>query len=173
MQWKDNWERGGHSCPVLMQEIEATGGDPGNQQCVVPASHFRNPFSGIHAPCGAKIWSSSQSQGTPKLRMNEWITLPRFQIKNTVGSGAGSGSTAQDTGNYLCHVCPTPPEIQQEQEGDLQSPLCTSKYICKWRITAHGSPTKQSRFRLEQCRRSAFYTPVTVCSALHTSTQII
>jgi len=51
-----------------MQEIEATG-DPGNQQCAVPASHFRNPFSSIHAPCGAKIWSS-QSPEHPKA-MNE------------------------------------------------------------------------------------------------------
>jgi len=86
-------ERDGHSwlswCKKLKQQ-----GIPATKQCVVPASHFRNPFSSIHAPCGAKNLKQTPEPGDPKA-MNEWIALPRFEIKNTVGSGAESGVDRQ------------------------------------------------------------------------------
>lgn len=106
-------------------------------------------------PCGAKIWSSQREPGDPKV-MNELLSLARFHFGNTAQVQRVDRQHRQPLEIIYVIVPYTTRDIQvagQEQEGNLQSPMCTTKYICKWRITAHGSPTKQSRFRLEQWRR--------------------
>lgn len=71
-------------------------------------------ISGIHDPLVQKS-GAARARGPQSY---ELLSLG-LKKKNTVGSGAGTGSTAQATGNYLCHACPTtPPEIQIQVAGE-------------------------------------------------------
>jgi hypothetical protein len=128
----------------LTQETEPTADlIPATTNALCPASHFRNPFPSTQ---DMPFWCENLEQpGDPNAMKSppEVSETPWAQVQ-----GVGRQHGVLEIIYVKCALHQRELQVAGQEENFTVPPMCTSKYICKWGITAHGSPTKQSRFRL-------------------------